>query len=32
MNKYNQYEKDYPIKYQYDYIEMMCLLEEIWEE
>lgn len=31
MNRYNHYDVDYPVQYQFDYIEMMCLLEEIWE-
>ena len=32
MNRYNRYyEVEYPIKYQLDYIEIMCLLEELWD-
>ena len=33
MNRYSRpYEDSYPVKYQIDYITMMCLLEELWEE
>lgn len=33
MNRYiRQYDNDYPIKYRVDYITMMCMLEELWND
>lgn len=32
MNRYDRYDEDYPLKYRLDYIQVMCLLEELWEE